>query len=157
MPARTHGHKSGGKRSRAYVVWMNMKARCKNPASKSFKDYGARGIGFDPAWERFENFFADIGEPPPGMTLERMDNDQGYSKANCVWTTRAAQNLNKRSCVRYEYREESKTLAEWSRSLGIGRITLLKRLQRGVPIDRAFGAKGYLCETRGAHRIDAVH
>lgn len=152
MPARTHGHKSGGMRTRAYSVWMNMKSRCRNPRNKSFKDYGARGISFDQRWERFENFLADMGQPPPGLTLERSDNERGYSKANCIWAPYSVQALNKRNCVRYAFNGQNKTLPEWSRELGIGRVTLLKRLQRGVPIERAFTARGYLCATRGEHR-----
>lgn len=153
MPARTHGHKSAGERTRAYTVWMNMKSRCRNPRNKSFSDYGARGIAYDPGWERFESFLADMGEPPEAMTLERINNDVGYSKGNCVWASRSVQAINKRNCVRHDFNGQSKTLAEWSRELGIGRVTLLKRLQRGEPIERAFTAKGYLCASRGNFRM----
>ncbi|HEU4603747.1 MAG TPA: hypothetical protein VFS24_17360 [Steroidobacteraceae bacterium] len=85
-----------------------------------------------------------------------MDNEKGYCNGNCAWRTRAEQNLNKRNCVRYEFNGKSLTLAEWSRELGIGRVTLLKRLQRGVPVERAFTANGYLCATRGAYRSTAA-
>lgn len=151
MPARSHGHKAGGNRSRAYVTWVNMKSRCRNPARPDFANYGGRGIGFDQSWGQFEIFLADMGDPPAGMTLERNDNNLSYSKDNCRWASRAEQSLNKRNCVRYEFAGQSKTLAEWSRETGIGRVTLLKRLQRGVPVDIALSARGYLCASRGSH------
>lgn len=156
MPATTHGHRSGRKRSRAYAAWVNMRSRCRNPNVKQFKDWGGRGISFDPRWDSFEAFLEDMGEPGVGLTLDRLDNALGYSKANCAWHTRAEQNLNKRNCVRYEYRGENKTLAEWSRDLGIQRVTLLKRIQRGEPVERAFTAKGYLCASRGSYRMPTV-
>jgi hypothetical protein len=139
-----HGHKSGGKRSKAYVCWMNMKGRCNNPGRADAKNYIGRGISYDSRWESFELFLADMGEPPPGMTLDRLNNDLGYSKANCAWRTHAAQNLNKRNCVRYELNGKSMTLAEWARETGIGRVTMLKRIQRGVPLQLALTHKGYL-------------
>jgi hypothetical protein len=153
MPAKTHGHRSERKRSRAYAAWVNMRSRCRNPNVKQFKDWGGRGISFDLRWESFEAFLADMGEPASGLSLDRLDNALGYSKSNCAWRTRAEQNLNKRNCVRYEFNGQTKTLAEWSRDLGIGRVTLLKRLQRGIPVERAFAASGYLCATRGAYRM----
>jgi hypothetical protein len=140
----THGHKRGGKRTRAYVCWMNMRARCDRPSSKSFNDYGARGIHYSPKWIKFENFVADMGNPPEGQTLDRIDSDGNYYKENCRWATRTEQNLNRRSCVRYEHGGKSQTLAEWSRETGIGRVTLLKRIQRGVPISLALTTVGYL-------------
>jgi hypothetical protein len=91
-----------------------------------------------------------LGEPADGMSLDRIDNEKGYSKDNCRWVGRAVQNLNKRNNVRYDYEGKSKTLSEWSRELGIGRVTLLKRLQRGVPVSLAFETKGYLGINRAA-------
>lgn len=61
-----------------------------------------------------------------------------------MWANRARQNVNKRSNVRYTAFGKTQTLAEWSRETGVGYVTLLKRLQRGVPPERAFAAKGYL-------------
>src|SRR5579885_2624665 len=58
----THGHKSNGKRTRTYVVWMNMKARCTRPSARLYNRYGGRGITFDPAWASFDNFLRDMGE-----------------------------------------------------------------------------------------------
>jgi hypothetical protein len=57
--------------------------------------YSGRGIGFDPAWADFEQFYTDMGEPPIGKSLDRKDNNLGYSKENCQWSTPAEQALNK--------------------------------------------------------------
>jgi len=132
-----HGHKTGNKRTRTYVSWLNMKARCTRPSAKGYKNYGGRGITYFPGGESFSAVLADMGECPRGLTLDRADNNGRYDKDNCRWVTRMVQGRNKRNCVRYEYNGESRTLAEWSRMTGIGRLTILYRLKRGWSIDRA--------------------
>lgn len=89
---RTHGM-SGTK---IYRVWCAMLARCRNPNDPDFKDYGARGITVCAEWLSFDRFFADMGEAPKGMTLDRRENDLGYSAANCRWATRSEQRANQR-------------------------------------------------------------
>lgn len=72
----THGlHKS-----KVYEVWRNMKARCGNPNNQRYKNYGSRGIAVCQRWLKFELFFEDMGHPPPGMTIERKNNDAGIVK-----------------------------------------------------------------------------
>lgn len=135
---RTHGHKSGGKRSKAYIVWVNLKARCDNSRDPGYKNYGGRGIGYESRWATFSEFLADMGEPPSGMFLDRIDNDGDYCRENCRWATRQEQNLNKRNIKRYEFRGKTQTLGQWASELGIKRLTLRYRLQHGVPIEDAF-------------------
>ena len=144
MPALSHGHKRGYVRTRVYVTWVNMKSRCNDVFRPDAINYIGRGISYAASWERFENFLADMGEPGEGLTLDRIDNNRGYSKENCRWATRAVQNLNKRNCVRYEHDGRNLTLSEWSRETGVGRVTMLKRIQRGVPASIAISHKGFL-------------
>lgn len=74
-----------------------MVQRTTNPRSTKYKDYGGRGIRIEDArWRKFENFYADMGNRPQGLTLERVDNDRGYCKQNCKWATRKEQMRNRR-------------------------------------------------------------
>lgn len=140
----THGHKPLDGPSRTYAAWVGMRQRCNNPSRADLKNYGGRGIYHCPRWINFEVFLADMGECPAGLTLDREDTQGHYYPSNCRWVTRAVQNLNKRNCVRYEHDGKSQTLAEWARETGIGRVTLLKRIQRGVPMALALTTRGYL-------------
>jgi hypothetical protein len=84
-------------RNVTYDTWYNMKRRCTDPSHERYCDYGGRGIGVDTHWEKYENFYADMGEKPPFYTLERKDNSLGYSKENCCWANTTDQALNKRT------------------------------------------------------------
>lgn len=79
-----------------YFVWKAMRQRCQNPKSADYKWYGAKGVKVCAEWESFENFFADMGYPPAGLTLDRIDPTGDYCKANCRWATWAEQQNNKR-------------------------------------------------------------
>lgn len=122
--------------SRTHQAWTNMKTRCTNPNSKKFKDYGGRGIDFVPAWAEFENFLADMGVCPEGMTLERKDNDADYGPENCEWATPLTQARNKRSNIVYE--GESYTLKALAEKHGLKPQCLRMRIQSyGWPLDVA--------------------
>lgn len=89
---RTHGKS----RTPIYVCWAEMMARCYRRSHTAWDRYGGRGIKVCQRWHKFENFYMDMGDPPPGLSLDRKDNDKGYSKANCRWATRLEQQNNRR-------------------------------------------------------------
>lgn len=83
-----------------------MKQRCTNPLNPEYHRYGGACIEFDPKWELFDNFFEDMGEPPEGRSLDRIDSSKDYTKDNCRWATASQQNsnqkLNKRNSTGYK-------------------------------------------------------
>lgn len=79
-----------------YKTWCGIKDRCLNPKNTAYPSYGGRGISICERWMKFENFYEDMGDRPEGMSLDRIDNDQGYSKENCRWATQSIQTYNRR-------------------------------------------------------------
>jgi hypothetical protein len=87
----THGRR----KKPEYYSWYSMKTRCGNPNHADYPWWGGKGITYDPDWEMFDNFYADMGpRPSREYTLERKDNTKGYSKDNCCWLLKRLQNRN---------------------------------------------------------------
>jgi hypothetical protein len=89
--------KRDGKRTPTYVSWLKMRERCSNPNCRDWTNYGARGIRVCIEWdESFDQFCEDLGERPPGRTLERLDVNGNYEPGNVTWATKKEQRANRR-------------------------------------------------------------
>jgi hypothetical protein len=136
----THGNRTHGKtKTPAFRSWQMMRQRCNNPRDEHYKNYGARGIRVHPAWERFEAFFADMGERPAGTTLDRKDSNGNYEPGNCRWATNLEQHQNRRDNVLVEHEGERLSVAALARRVGavVKEATFRARLAKGWSVERA--------------------
>jgi len=123
----------GMKGTPTYKSWADMKSRCLNKNIPTYKHYGGRGIIICDRWMTFENFYEDMGDRPNDLTLERVDNNKGYSPENCRWATRKEQNRNRRNNVMIKYNGKEQCMKDWAEELGINRCTLGYRLKKYPP------------------------
>lgn len=130
-PHRARLTKHGMFGTKTYSAFSAMHRRCSNKADKHYVDYGGRGIKVCEAWSSFEQFYADMGEAPPGMSLDRKNNDLGYSKENCRWATRAEQNSNRRGSWVVLVDDAEMSFTEAVAALGVSRGTLARRIKAG--------------------------
>lgn len=128
----------------AFGVWRAMIDRCHLPSHKAYKNYGARGITVCPEWHNtdkkgFRAFWADMGPTyQTGLELDRIDNNMGYSKENCRWTTRLTNSRNRRKNRPIDTPKGRMLVCEASEVSGINVTTLLYRLGSGWPTERLF-------------------
>ncbi len=137
----------GGCQRPEYKIWLGIKCRCECPTATGYVRYGGRGISVCDEWTTsFKTFYQDMGpRPTPKHTLERIDNDKGYSKSNCCWAMRTSQMRNMSRNHLIQYKGEMLCLQELAERLGMNKTTLRKRLKRGWSIERA-------SETRPRHQ-----
>lgn len=113
------------------MAWFNMHARCREDAPTPDRDrYFARGIRVCVRWSDYATFLRDMGECPADMTLERVDNDKGYSPRNCRWATRAEQARNRRSNVVATVGGVTMHGQDWARTLGVSKNAFYTRARR---------------------------
>jgi hypothetical protein len=93
----SHGANRVGARTPEYSSWTAMRRRCLDPDDAAYPDYGGRGIAICAEWSDFAAFLADMGQKPNGTSIDRIDNDSGYSAANCRWATPKQQAANRRA------------------------------------------------------------
>lgn len=129
MQQTKHGHWG----TPTYSSWHLMRQRCSNRNNPKFPIYGGRSISVCDRWDEFDNFLADMGERPEGMTLDRIDVDGDYTPENCRWATPKEQQNNMRSNVLVEYEGHEYTMSELAEQLGVKRATLDYRIKSGWP------------------------
>lgn len=128
-------NESRGVYKRAYSSWGHMLQRCNNKNNDRYKAYGGRGITVCESWLVFENFLKDMGDRPPDLSLDRVDNDLGYCKENCRWATTQEQANNKRN--RVFFRGSLISLSDLAKQEGVPYGALSTRLSRGMSVEEA--------------------
>ena len=127
--------KHGKYNTRLHSTWSNMKARCNNPNNKRYACYGARGIKVCEEWSNsFEAFYdwAMANGYEDTLTIDRIDNDKGYSPDNCRWATFLEQQRNKRDTVHIEIDGKTLTLSQLANEYGVPKSTVVCRYRRGI-------------------------
>jgi hypothetical protein len=128
-----HGEAIVGKLTKEYRTWRNVVVRTTDTRSKSFENYGGRGITICASWlKSFSNFLSDMGRCPRGKSLERKDNNGPYSPENCVWASPLVQANNTRRNRWVTIKGIRKTVAQWARIAGVSPNNIYARLKRGL-------------------------
>lgn len=136
--------------TRFYGIWNAMKQRCNNPNNCEYKNYGGRGISYDPKWEDFLGFYCDmyvdysIHSEIHGETrtsIDRIDPNKNYCKENCTWATPLEQSNNQRRNLLLTIDNQTKTFAEWCRYYNKPYGVTLKKYHKGFPIEDIFGIR----------------
>ena len=122
----------GLSRTRLYNIWSNMIQRCENPKAAQYKDYGGRGIYVCKDWQSFESFmtWAISNGYSNDLSIDRIDNSNGYNPQNCRWATARQQANNTRKTRFIMFDNKSMSLSEWARLLGLNESTLSMRLNK---------------------------
>lgn len=123
------------------AIWRGMKARCKSKDPHHARVYADRGITVCPEWNDFKKFYDDmIGTWKPGLWIERIDNNLGYSKSNCKWATQIEQVRNKTTNRLLEFNGQRKPVSEWAEIYGLKTMTLFSRLGYGWSVEKSLTA-----------------
>lgn len=129
-----HNGSHRGNQEKLYRIWNDMKRRCSKKNRADYERYGGRGISVCDDWESSYEIFRDWALSngySDGLSIDRIDNDKGYSPDNCRWVTLARQANNKRNNRIVDVNGEKMTLADACRLLKLNYTTVHSRLSRG--------------------------
>jgi hypothetical protein len=137
-----HNTRHGMDGTPIYRIWIDMRRRCHQPHRPDYHRYGGRGITVCERWRvspgGFENFLDDMGDrPSPKHTLERLKNEEGYSKQNCIWANKKQQGANMRTNRHVTVDGIKITVTQAAEKYGIHCATVFSRLNRGWNAERA--------------------
>ena len=137
----------GDSKTKFYSIWASMKSRISNENMPTFNTYGGRGITICAEWLNYQNFRSDMLRSyldhcekfgsGHETTVDRINNDLGYSLENCKWSTQREQNNNRRDNVLINYQGTPYTRQEASCKFGIKKETISKRLKLGWSMEKS--------------------
>lgn len=127
----------GATKTREFCAWTELRRRCRSVERHDSINYSGRGITFDSRWDIFDNFLSDMGLRPDGYSLDRIDNNKGYSKENCRWASRKEQERNKRTNRIITIFCEQMPVCAACEFYGVSSGTVYQRLNRGWPPEKA--------------------
>lgn len=150
-PSRQTAWKTHGmSRTPIYFTWKNMRYRCEDSARPDYYMYGGRGIKVCDRWQKFENFYEDMGDKPKNMSLDRIDNDGNYEPGNVKWRTPQEQSNNTRRNKYYVYKHKVYTVRGLAKLSRLSYTTIYQRIKRGwgisdtMSVPFGYSRKGYL-------------
>lgn len=139
-----------------HTTWCGILERCYNPNKEHYPDYGGRGIAVCERWQKFENFYTDMGpKPGRGFSIERIDNNGNYEPGNCKWATQKEQCRNKRNNVRFTAFDLTMIQDDWVSLLQVSKEAIKYHLKKGESMEdvvRHFGSP-QLLEKCGLEKI----
>lgn len=128
------------RRTKEYRTWAGMLTRCTNPNTRTWRNYGGRGIAVCDRWSAsYAAFLADMGRAPtPRHSIDRIDGNGNYEPSNCRWATAKEQRRNTaQKLTAIEFNGETKPVCDWADAIGLPRTALYQRIAKGWPIVRA--------------------
>ncbi len=141
--------------SRTYTSWIAMKQRCLNPSTPCYPRYGGRGITICEEWiNSFPQFLKDMGLRPPKTSIDRKNNDLGYTPENCKWSNRHEQATNSNPGAKPDfitYNGITLTVLGWAMKLNLDRSTIYRRIRSGWTMEEALDEKSF----QGSHKWEA--
>lgn len=128
----------GKSKTRIYRIWTSMKTRCHCKSDTNYKKYGAKWIAVCDEWKSdfmsFYNWAYDNGYDDT-LSIERLDNNLGYSPSNCKWIPQRDQSLNRRICRKITINGVTKLQKQWANEIGISDVSIIQARQKGKNVE----------------------